>query len=258
MAQKDNILQELTELKSLLANLPAQNVYSVPAGYFDGLATQMLNRIKGMEAATAGEELSYLSPLLSSISKQMPYTLPAGYFEGLDLEHITKDNDDLSAKGELETLSPLLAGLKKEMPYQVPQGYFENLAPAIPAAENQPATRVVSLGSRKWFRYAAAAVMVGVIATITVMVIRRNENPQGQSLARYEKKLNKEIKKMSDKELDDFIQYTEAGLDGSENVKNNSTDDVKELLKDVPVEELKEFLDETSDPESDSETSMMN
>lgn len=258
MAQKDNILQELNELKSTLANLPAQNVYSVPAGYFDGLASQVLNRIKAMEATTASEEIGYLSPILSNISKQMPYSVPAGYFEELDLEHITKENDTLSAKGELETLSPLLAGLKKEMPYQVPQGYFDNLAPAIPADEDQSATKVVSLGSRKWFRYAAAAVMVGVIATIAVMVISRNANPQGQSLARYEKKLNKEIKKMSDKELDDFIQYTEAGLEGNENVKSNSPDDVKELLKDVPVEELKEFLEETTDPESDSETSMMN
>ena len=57
MIQKGDILQELVELKSSLANVTPQNTYSVPAGYFDGLAGQALNRIKAIEAVTAVEEL---------------------------------------------------------------------------------------------------------------------------------------------------------------------------------------------------------
>lgn len=97
-----------------------------------------------------------------------------------------------------------------------------------------------------------------MIATIAFIKLGQKENPEGQSLAKYEKTLNKEIKKMSDKELDDFLQYTDAGLDGSENVKVNPDEEIKELLKDVTEDELKEFLEETSDAEPDSETSMMN
>ena len=82
MTQKDNILQELNELNSKLAG-HAQNVYSVPEGYFDGLIATLLKRIKAMEAANADEELAILSPALKATGKQLPYTVPAGYFHGL-------------------------------------------------------------------------------------------------------------------------------------------------------------------------------
>ena len=83
MTQKDNILQELNDLKSSLVNVTRENIYTVPVGYFDGLAAQVISRIKAMEAVTPGEELGYLSPLLGNVSKEMPYTVPADYFEGI-------------------------------------------------------------------------------------------------------------------------------------------------------------------------------
>lgn len=302
MTQKNNILQELQELNSPLAGQSRQNVYSVPAGYFEGLAAQLLGRVKALEAAgaaeelfclsplvsdisrkapytvpagyfenlaslllirikamqaeTAGEELDILSPALSNLSRQMPYTVPAGYFDNLSLDHITPEQAP-SAKEELESLSPLLSSLKKEMPYTVPEGYFEQVAERPAASEAR--TRVIAFTSRKWFRYAAAAVVTGLIVLAGYLTLGRNDSSEGQSFAKYKKQLNKEIKKMSDKELDDFIQYTDAGLDGSENAKAAVSDDVKDLLKDVPENELKEFLEETSDGEPDvSETSMMN
>jgi len=287
MTQKDNILQELQELKSSLVNHTHQNVYTVPAGYFDGLAAQMLKRIKAMEAATAGEELFYLSPvvnnlskqvpfavpagyfegltgqvlnrvkameattaneelevlspLLNNISKEMPYTLPVGYFEGLSLDNITKENDNLSAKEELETISPLLSSLKKEMPYHVPQGYFESLAADIHTAENKPAAKVVSLGSRKWFRYAAAAVVVGVIATIGFMFINRDKVTADQDSFAWVKK---NVKKVSTEKLEEFIQLADAEKSvASVDVKGQQ--EVKELVKDVPEDEIQNLLDDT-------------
>src|SRR5262245_60805691 len=106
MAQKDNILQELNELESSLAGQLPQNTYAVPAGYFEGLASQVLNRIKAMEASTAAEELSYLSPMLNSISRQMPYEVPAGYFDKTagTLLNVVQHSDE-NAKEELEAIS---------------------------------------------------------------------------------------------------------------------------------------------------------
>ena len=46
MAQNSNILQELHELESTLANMAPQNTYSVPEGYFEELANLVLNRIR--------------------------------------------------------------------------------------------------------------------------------------------------------------------------------------------------------------------
>ena len=66
-------MNELANLGSVLANHDPQNFYAVPAGYFEGLADQILNRIKALEANDAKDELSYLSPFLSKVSKEMPY-----------------------------------------------------------------------------------------------------------------------------------------------------------------------------------------
>ena len=70
MTQKDNILQELNELNSSLASLYSKNIYTVPVGYFEGLADQVLGRIKATEATNATDELVHLPPLLSKLSKK--------------------------------------------------------------------------------------------------------------------------------------------------------------------------------------------
>jgi hypothetical protein len=264
MTQKDNILQELNELKSSLVAISKKNIYTVPVGYFDGLADQTLNRIKAMETLTADEELDYLSPMLKNISKQVLYTVPSGYFEELQknlLQSVGESCDYKTAKEELETLSPLLSGLKKEMPYSVPQGYFEQLASTISKEEHTSVTRIVAITSRKWFRYAAAAIITGIIATAGFLYTNnKTTNDPAKSLVKFEKKLNKEIEKTSDKELDEFIQqFSDAGLNGEEKVHNQTDSEVKELLKDVSETELKEFLEETADTESTTdEPSLMN
>ncbi|NOT51693.1 MAG: hypothetical protein HOP10_10505 [Chitinophagaceae bacterium] len=254
MTQRNNILQELNELNSTLVNVSTGNIYSVPAGYFDGLAATMLNRIKAMDAANTVEELNHLSPLLNTISKQNIYSVPVGYFERLAenaMRSAREGNEYQTAKEEIESLSPLLSGLKKENPYSVPQEYFESID--IPF---KPATKVVSITHRKWFRYAAAAMVIGIITMTGVLIFGNEEKKQAKSLAKFEKKLNNEIKTMSDNDLQDFMQYTDAGLNGKETVFISNTNEAKELLKDIPESELKEFLEETADVD-DTELTMM-
>jgi hypothetical protein len=290
MTQKDNIWQELRELKSSLDEITRQNVYTVPAGYFEGLVPQILNRIKALEAATgteelcylssvlatcskeipytvpAGyfetlatqvlrrikaieaqspeEELEYLSPILSGLSRQMPYTVPTGYFEELNEKAIdnTAGDSNLSAVEELETLSPFLGGLKKEMPYTVPQGYFDNLINGINKEANKPAAKVVSIAGRKWFRYAAAAVMTGVIATIGLKFIGQNKNVS----------INKDphawvekgIKKVSTDNLNEFIQLSDAEK-SIVSADPKQQQEIKELIKDVPDNEIQSLINDT-------------
>ena len=83
-------MNELEELESNLEDHNPQNIYAVPAGYFEGLADQILNRIKALEATNAEEELNYLSPLLSNVSKEMPYSVPAGFFQDLSDDILKK------------------------------------------------------------------------------------------------------------------------------------------------------------------------
>jgi len=262
MTQKDNIVQELKDLQSPLANYSQSNAYAVPAGYFEGLAEQVLNKIRAMEAASAAEELGYLSPLLSQVGKTMPYTVPQGYFEGMEDSLVSAAMyGQQSAGEELETISPLLSGLKKDMPYQVPAGYFDTITTAM-ATENKPAKLVSMGGSRKWFRYAAAAVVTGVIALLGFLYLDRDNagSSSGMSVAKFEKTILKEIRKTSDTVLNEFVkQFDEAGLSTEETAATDTHSEAKDLLKDIPETELKQFLDETADAEtSTDETLFMN
>ncbi len=255
MTQKENILQELNELKSTLATVTPQNVYKVPLGYFDGLAAQVLCRVKAMEAKNAVEELGYLSTSLNNISRQMPYAVPAGYFEGLaekSMQLVRESNDYQTAKEELETLSPLLSGLKKTMPYSVPQGYFESLA----EKRNKPAAKIISITGRKWFRYAAAAVVTGVIvlAGFIYLISRNTVDPVEQPYAW----VKKSFKKVDKADIDAFVKLAEEEFNNQTSVASNPVkpEEIKELMKDVSDKEIQDFLDETAGLESSDETMM--
>lgn len=247
MAQNINILNELNELNSSLVNTGIENVYSVPEGYFENLAVIILQRIKALEATTHQDELSYLSPFLSDIPKVTPYKVPAGYFDHIaDSIASVISSEEMSAKDELEKLSPVLSGLKKEMPYSVPNGYFENLGKHTPKEK----TKVVSLTHRKWFRYAAAAVVTGVIVLAGFMIFGNKTNEPGtKSLAKFEK----DVKKMDEIEKENLIDFIDAGLNGDESASikaDNKSDDIKELLKGISDEELNEFNKQTQDIEN--------
>lgn len=259
MTQKDNIVQELRDLQSPLANYSQQNAYAVPAGYFDQLADQVLRKIRAMDAGTAAEELGHLSPLLSQAGKTIPYHLPQGYFEGLEDSLVSAAMHGQQAAGEeLEILSPLLSGLKKDMPFSIPAGYFDNLT--VPVTENKTAAKLVSMGgSRKWFRYAAAAVVTGVIALLGFLYLDRDNtgSSSGTSVAKFEKNILKEIRKTSDTVLNEFVkQFDEAGLSMEETAATDTHIEARELLKDIPETELKQFLDETADADAGAEETL--
>ena len=236
-------MNELRLLNSSLAETGNPNPYVVPAGYFDGFAEQVMKRIKNNSEVS--DESESLSPLLSGISKQMPYSAPAGYFEGLEeklMQAVRESADYQSAKEELESISPLLSQVSKQNPYSVPSGYFDSLN------KNQQEAKVVSITSRKWFRYAAAAVVIGIISTVAIFFIAGNNiKPVGEQTAW--EKVEKKIEDLSFEEIKDFVEFSDAGLNGSETagLQPVKKDEIRELLQDVSDSELKEFLDQTSD-----------
>lgn len=246
MNQRDNILQELNELNSSLANAATANVFTVPVGYFENLSVMMLNRIKAMEATTAAEELAYLSPVLSGLSKEMPFTLPSGYFEGLEkniLNTVAESNDYMTAKEEIESISPLLGGLNRQMPFTVPVGYFENL---VPAHTENAGAKIVSFTHRKWFRYAAAAVMTGIIVLAGFLAFNNNtKEPGGKAIAGFKK----DVKKMNESQKEIALDFIDAGLNTEETAKNTEKvkKEVQALLQDIPEEELNDFNKQSED-----------
>lgn len=95
--------------------------------------------------------------------KEHNQTVPEGYFEslpGLIMARIRKEE----CARELKELSPLLYSLQGENVFTVPRGYFEGLAEQI--MEKRSSARVVEMIPRRRniFRYAAAAIITGIMA----------------------------------------------------------------------------------------------
>jgi len=256
MTNRNTILNELAELGSVLANHDPQNIHAVPAGYFESLADQILNRIKALEANDAKEELSYLSPFLGNVSKEMPYKIPAGFFQDLSdgvLKKISAHEDHQTSEKEIETLSPLLSSLKNKNPYSTPAGYFEKLETRVEKKE----TKIISITRSRLYRVAVAAVIIGIVAISGLAIFRSkqvdpNKNPQ----AWIEKNVDKKVSK--DK-IDEFVKLAE---DGSANVAYEKDDvkhaEIKELMKDVPEKEIVDFLNDAVALESNSDTDGLN
>jgi hypothetical protein len=247
MSQRANILEELKELESSLADQPVQPVFSVPDGYFENLAEKVLARIKALEAGDPVEELDHLSPALNAISREMPYEVPAGYFAEMN-ERAVAITENKTAKEELNELSPLLAGIKKQMPYSVPQGYFDNLVPAL-----RPMAKVVFISSRRWFKLAAAAVVTGVIVLAGFLYFNSRPDPVNDPYAW----VKKSIKKVDKTDIDEFVDLANQEITGiNTTVSLPKTEEIKEMMKDVSDKELQEFLNDTKETESVNEVMM--
>jgi hypothetical protein len=246
---------EAVELSPALSGVRRLSVYTAPAGYFEDFAGKMLAHIH------ATEELAGISSLLSGIGKKTPFSTPEGYFDRAPgfLSQITGSpmNTGSSAGMVNEnavvdpvTLSPLLAGLKEKAVYQVPEGYFAGLADSIlvKAGKQSGQARVVSIGlGRKWLKYAAAAIVAGMLVTGGWLGFHKSADPEATGdLATV---LSKDLSKVSDQEIQNYLDNQDVLL--ADAVTNNSTatvditdSDAKTLLGDVPDEELKTYAEE--------------
>src|SRR5438270_8274638 len=101
------------ELRDLNSQLPDNQVpYSIPEGYFEGLAGAVLAKIKGDQGESASDEIGQLSPLLASISRNMPYSFPDNYFQTVD--------EEIPVLIAEEKESAVLSFIGKTMPYVLP------------------------------------------------------------------------------------------------------------------------------------------
>jgi hypothetical protein len=167
-----------------------QLTFSVPEGYFEGFAQQVLDRIKtGAESGTIGAgsvktgaevmktgagslgplagEVEYagedpFSSILAEIGRRTPYPVPEGYFEAhAPLLTVARGNNPYTIPADyFEGQAPLLA-IARNNPYTVPAGYFDEQATAsrIAAVVEQGANvdgsaRVIEMGVREDVRRA--------------------------------------------------------------------------------------------------------
>ena len=233
MKNRNTIQNELNELNSSLSSELDSTTFSVPDGYFDGLANSILAKIKVEVAVSASEEIAGLSPLLAGISRKLPYSIPDNYFslntEGL--QAFTSENEE----------SLVLSFIDKEMPYEVPTGYFANVPEQVLQKVSNRGGKVVAFRKRNWMRLAAAAVVTGILAISGIVYFNNRTTGNGTSndpvMA---------VKKASTEELNDFIKTTALeATDGKSSltVLNKAPKtDAKKLFADVSDKELDDFL----------------
>lgn len=271
MTNRDTILNELAELGSSLNGHHLQNIYAAPAGYFDGLADQILNRIKALNATNAKDELQYLSPLLSNVSKEMPYTVPVGFFQkfGEDVlkkinendDHLHKESLGQTSEKEIGKLSPLLNNLRNKNPYTVPAGYFETLGPKVVRMDSSKKslvtygehkeTKVISISRRKWYRLAAVAVVIGIVVIGGLLFFKQGQiNPVDNPHAWIEKN----VKTVDKAKIDELVTLTNGEINKPD-IESEAVQkaEIKELMKDVPEKDIEEFLNDAVALESSAD-----
>lgn len=228
-----------------------ENPYSVPQGYFEKLPELILNRVRAEHALNPQEEIEAISPLLSQLKNKQPFSVPDGYFNELP-ENITDGAKAIDlVNEELENLSPLMSGLKQKKAYQVPEAYFDGLPEAIlEKAKAQKGAKVISIGfSRKLMRYAAAAVVAGIMFTGALFFLNTPISSSPDPLAEVEKKVNN-TKLVSDKALQEYVEYQTSGevtpavISSDDEMDEN---DMKEMLADITDEEIQAYVEQSGD-----------
>lgn len=182
-------------------------------------------------------ELTSLSQHVAQLPKDIPFSVPNNYFDNFPsrlMETITKERSEQ----DLVEISSLLKSLKHENPYSLPGGYFDNMKIEIPRDQAQ----VIMMHRFGWVKYAAAACLLGIIATVFFVSKTENENQLAN--------LSKETENLQNKVSHDAIALYLEEMDNltvAETNENEQVDADSNLLVDLSRETIKEILQEIPD-----------
>ncbi|HVG11878.1 MAG TPA: hypothetical protein VM843_02690 [Flavisolibacter sp.] len=235
------------ELASLNSTLPPvkKPVFTVPDGYFENFSTSVLLKVQELEAHSVASELANLSTLLPGLSKEMPYSVPENYFSSLANEiPVLIGNDPLPS---------ILQETGARTPYQVPDGYFEQLPGAIISKVHPSGAKVVAMGSTRWMRYAAAAIVIGILVLGSILYFRKSDVSDPASGP--QNWVAEKLKSVSDKDLEEFVQAADLPKAGSGGTAKRTVE-VRNMLTDVTDGELDDFL--AAVPTDDDELILIN
>lgn len=153
MFSKEDILNELKRISPALVHLQKLNVFTVPENYFENFSHSLLLKINHRDSSFLPVEAVNMMDV------------PVGYFDNLAENILAKIKaaQPQTAAEELKELSPALSATGNDNVFKVPGRYFEDLPEIILSQVNRPA-KIVAMKPRSSFaRYAAAAVVTGIM-----------------------------------------------------------------------------------------------
>lgn len=230
MEKSTEILNELRSISPILAEMEKVNVFSVPEGYFIDLDKKIATTV-----------------FLQQDEKNIFQKVPEGYFDSLSSKIVSRiKEEEESGDSEIESISPALHYLKEEKVFTVPEGYFDNLSDRILNKIKGENAKVVSFNSaKKWWKYAAAAVIAGII-TITSMQLFKSQNSNyGKNIAatsanvpayvqlasqyKTTKQIDQGIASLTDDEIAKYLEKNTTILDDETLTKNTDTKELPTL-----------------------------
>ena len=157
MKPSEEILTELKGLSTAVAAIPRVNVFTVDTEYFNSIYPELKARISA--------DAFYTS--------RATYSIPEGYFEELVRNVLQKIHaEENSVREEIMGLSPFIAGISNRNVFTVPNGYFEGLNGAVKIST--PAKIIKMNQARAMFKYAAAAVITGLLGISVINIVDNN------------------------------------------------------------------------------------
>lgn len=255
MNNRTPIQNELQIVAPGLAHLPAVMPYTVPQGYFETLASDLLNIIKNDDL------LLHFLPK----DKKTPYQVPSGYFENLAKDILGKVNNTqtvpagyfdalpaillnkvrhLEVSQELETIAPLLNTISKQPVQAVPEGYFEQLNPSVEQLVLQQPP-VVSIKKRSgWLKYAAAASIALLLSFGAYRYFDKEPLEVFVAVTPEQVKiLDKQLAQLDKATIEKYLQENESVTELNANwYENAQEDDIEDLLQDFTDQELQQQL----------------
>jgi hypothetical protein len=238
MEKRTEITDELKDISPTLASMEKLNVFQIPDDYFSDFDTKILTTI-------------FLQDKKNYFQK-----VPNGYFNSLSdniLSKIKSENSE-TALEEIKAISPALHYLKEEKVFDVPENYFDNLSDRILHKIKSPKTKVVSFSSGKWWKYAVAAVVAGVVAISSLQIFNHNSNSLAsadkaimQLASQYKtpQQIDKGIASLNDEEIVNYLEKNGTILDEetiSKNVDTTALPSVDDYLIDENT--LNNYLNE--------------
>ena len=230
MEMKSEILEELKNISPHLAEMGKVNVFHVPDNYFQELPNKLLTSIF----------------LHLDEKNNKDQQVPRGYFDELSNKILLKiKNTEIeSAEKEISDISPVLYSLKNKNVFTVPQGYFEDLKNAIQDKLDLESAKIIPFRTgKKWWKYAAAAIIAGGITVGSLQIFNSKSNHEnGNSILtasmnmpdyiklsfqyKTPEQLNEGIESLSDDEIAAYLE------------KHGNIMDDEMLTKDIDPNEL--------------------
>lgn len=235
MHNREKITIELTSIASSAIAWPIAVPYKVPVGYFDALSDIILERIStGLP------------------NKVNVFEVPEHYFEQLP-DAILLGVRHAEVTDELQEVAPFLQSIPKTNPYQINIAPVLDIQAMIAEKAVTDTGKVIAMpttGKSTWIRFAAAAVMIGVLVTAT-FIYNSNQTIESVDTDQYARMdVSNEISKLTEDELTSYLSSAEKLVIATadrESLQIDELPDVNDHLGDMSDDELKQYLQESTE-----------